>query len=75
MENSAPRVPPYCNDAIITVKHLFLACPALVNERMRMALFRENDQVTLRECIGEDASIEQIMEYLRRINAYATKQG
>ena len=72
MENSAPRVPPicrYCNDAIITVKHL-LACPALVNERMRMALFRENDQATLKECIGEGASIEQIMEYLRGINAY-----
>ena len=56
MENIAPQMPPicqYCNNAIVTVKPL-LICPAVRNERMRGRLFRENNQVTLKMCIGNN---------------------
>ena len=72
MKNSAPQMPPicqYCNNTIVTVKHLLKTCPALMNEKMRRSLFRENDQVTLKMCIGEGAPIEQTIVYLKRIEA------
>ena len=75
MENSALPMPPicqYCNSVIVTVKHLLITCPALMYERMRCRLFRENDQVTLKICIGEGAPIEQTIEYLKRLDAYNT---
>ena len=73
IETNGPRVPPicqYCDDAIITVKHLLLQCPALQNERNNISVFREKINVSVKDVIGEDAPIDQVLQFLGRIDVF-----
>ena len=72
-ETNGPRVLlicQYCDDAIITVKHLLLQCPALQNERNNTSVFREKINVSLKDVIGEEAPIDKVLQFLRRIDVF-----
>ena len=73
MENEGPRMPPictFCRDAIMSVKHILLRCPSLGHERDRLRIFQGTINVTLEQLISDKAPVDQVMEFLRRINIY-----
>ena len=73
LDNTGPRVTPicmFCDDAVITVEHLLLTCPALVAERNRLRLFRGNRSVTLENMLGKSGPVDQVVEFLKRIHVY-----
>lgn len=69
MENNAPRIPPicpYCQDATLTVKHLFISCTQL--ERQRSTLLESPEETPhLAEILGPCANTPKIIDFLKNI--------
>ena len=72
MSNDAPQVPPvcrFCNNAIVTVRHILLSCPYLDGERQRIRV-NESGNVTAEKLQGDKAPVKEIVAMLRRIGIY-----
>ena len=73
MKNDGPQVAPlcnYCNDAVLTVKHMLLNCPALLREMQRLSIFRKSNNVSVMELLGDGAPLKDVIAMLRRIGVY-----
>ena len=73
MENERPRMPPictFCRVAIMSVKHILLRCPSLNHERDRLSIYQGTINVTLEQLFGDKAQVDQVIDFLRRINIY-----
>jgi len=57
-----------CNGAAMTVKHILIDCPNL--RRHRQNYLGENVPITLKNVIGEEASLSNVIMFLKEINAY-----
>ena len=73
MENNGPQIPPicgFCNDAILTVKHLLIECPNLNQERRRIDVCRRNNTVTMAMLLGDSGPVRDVLKMLQRIGLY-----
>ena len=73
MKNDGPQATPlcnYCNDAVLTVKHMALNCPTLLRERQRLSIFWESNNVSLMELLRDRASLKDVISMLRRIRVH-----
>ena len=68
MDNNIPDIP--CQNAMLTLKHMLLDCPAYQAQRQRMNEFDSNRTVTLKDLLGEDICITEICQYLKSISMY-----
>ena len=66
-----PNVCEICQDALLTVKHIFVSCVALRAARNRMAVCRENPDYTLAMILGPQINCTDVLGFLRDINLYA----
>ena len=74
MEGDGVQVPPicpFCNNALITVKHLLLMCPALDDERRRYKVYRESGDVTMETLLNESGNVREVMNMLKRLEIFA----
>jgi len=67
----APMAPicEICNDAILTVEHVLLRCPRLNAQRAAVQL-RVDDNTTIQQVIGEEAPINNVLQFIRNIGFY-----
>ena len=68
------QVPPichFCDDAIQTVKHLLLQCPALDGERRQWNVFRQSNEVTMKEVLNKPEHVKEIMIMLKRLRVFS----
>ena len=73
MENLAPQVSPisrFCNNAVMTIKHLLIACPDLAVERRNVTAFQEGGYVTEEKLLGDKVPIKEVVTMLRNIGVY-----
>ena len=73
IENVAPQVPPvrrFCNNAVMTIKHLLFACTNLAVERRNVTAFRKGGNVTEEKLLGDKVPIKEVVTMLRNIGAY-----
>jgi ribonuclease HI len=62
---------PLCGNATLTVKHIMLQCCQLRDVRREcISKCRRTNNPTLNDVIGENANIEEVMTFLKRIQAY-----
>lgn len=67
MDNNGPRIPPiceYCNENVLTIKHLFIQCQNLPNNRDLMAAFRGGSNVEIGDVLGEFANVREAINFL-----------
>lgn len=60
----------WCGDAIITVKHVLLHCPALENVRQRILRPEVRGDMNMRSVIGEKGPIRTVIKFLKEINMF-----
>lgn len=66
-----PPTCPLCNTELLTVNHLLLDCPQLNQARETHLGIRNNGPpIELKKLLGEDIKVNNIMNYLKAINAY-----
>ena len=73
MENVAPQVPPvcrFCNNAVMTIKHILFACPNLTVERRNVTVFREGGNVSEERLLWDKVFIKKVVTMLRNIGVY-----
>ena len=66
MDSSAPQTPPiceYCNDSVLTVKHILIQCPNLANHRRRITPIQSRS-VTLNDVLGEFVNLREVINFL-----------
>ena len=65
MDDSVPRIPPvceYCNNSILTIKHILVQCPNLSRERL--TAFHGGRQISMQEILGEFSNLRQVIVFL-----------
>ena len=60
----------YCNNALMTVKHLLQVCPALDGDRRRYRVYRESGDVTMKTLLNESGNIREVLHMLKRLDAF-----
>ena len=68
VETGPPPICPFCNNSILTIKHIFVECNELANQRERHLGERSPQQ--LENAIGSGANINKIVEFLQNIQLY-----
>jgi ribonuclease HI len=62
---------PLCYETVLTVKHLLLHCTDVSNiRRTSFGAFRSNPNPTLKDLLGDEACVDELMTFMRNINAY-----
>ena len=70
MDNEQIDVPPICegcNNAILTVKHMLVQCPAYQVQRGRMKVYQQGRVVALKDILGDKLDVADLMQFLREI--------
>ena len=74
MDDTMPDIVPecpLCTEAQLAVKHVLLICPALERQRREcIGAVSGASTPTMRDILGTNLKVGQIVTYLRRINAY-----
>ena len=73
MDNELHDIPPICegcNNAIFTVKHMLLQCPAYRTQRRRMKVFKRLRSVTLKDILGDQVEVMNLMQFVKECHLY-----
>ena len=57
----------YCNEEIVTVKHIFTSCPVLRRERV---IFFKDETPELKDVIGDGKVARGLVPFLKHIRFY-----
>ena len=64
-----PPICHWCDDAVLTVRHVLIECPNLAIYS-DFYLETENMPVTMQAALGEESSVVEVIEYLKGIDLY-----
>ena len=74
MNTDGPRVPPvcpYCNNALLSIKHIFLDCVRIRPYRdFALSACSTTHAVTLQRILGETCIVREVLEFLKDIDLY-----
>ena len=74
MDRDANGMPPlchYCQDAILTVKHVMLRCEALRLVRVRCFTGYNEQNTDLKSLLGEEGNLREVIAFLRDTGMYS----
>ena len=68
MEDSVSRIPPvyeYCNNCVLTIKHILVQRPSLSRERL--TAFHGQRQISMQEILGKFSNLRQVIPFLNTL--------
>lgn len=60
----------WCEDAIITVKHILMECPALEEKRRNILKPEVKGEMTMKNILGEKGPLKTVIIFLKEINIF-----
>ena len=66
----APPVCEQCNNAVLTVKHMLLECPAYDEVRRRLEMEPSTAPGKLKSLIGDEMRVEKVIKFLKVVEIY-----